>query len=183
MERTEEIQLVKSAQKGDRIAFAELIRRYRTAVYAAAYAHLHDHSETEDMAQEALLTAYEKIADLREPDKFGPWLCAIAARKAKRRRAQNGKRLGNLQMMAEIETPSSQYDIWDALEAGELRRAVRGFVAELSQLSREAIELYYFQGYTMTEIAKFLDVPLGTVKRRLYDARGKLRAALSEADR
>ena len=45
----------------------------------------------------------------------------------------------------------SEYDVWDALEAGELDKAVRGLVAELSQLHREAIELYYFQGYTVVE--------------------------------
>jgi RNA polymerase sigma factor (sigma-70 family) len=179
MEHAEGRQLVVDARNGDRTAFAELIRRYRTAAYAAAYVHLRDHSEAEDVTQEALLTAYEKIASLEQPDKFGAWLCAIAARKAKRRRARNGKRLGDLQAIAEEKAIDSEYDIWDALEAGELHQAVRGFVAELSRLHREAIELYYFQGYTMIEIAKFLDVPLGTVKRRLHDAREKLRPVLS----
>jgi RNA polymerase sigma factor (sigma-70 family) len=83
--------------------------------------------------------------------------------------------------MAEEQKASTEYDIWKALEAGELRRAVRGLVAELSQLHREAIELYYFQGYTVVEIAKFLDTPVGTVKRRLHDARKRLKDALSSS--
>ena len=178
MELTEELQLVLKAQAGDGTAFAELIRRYRTAAYAAAYMHLRDHSEAEDTAQDALLTAYEKISSLNQPDKFGAWLCTIAARKAKRRRAKNGKRQEDLQSMAK--EMSSEYDIWAALEAGELRRAVRGFMSELSRLNHEAIELYYFQGYTIMEIAKFLDVPVGTVKRRLHDAREKLKSVLPE---
>jgi RNA polymerase sigma factor (sigma-70 family) len=180
MECTEETQLVMKAQKGDRTAFAELVRRYRTAAYAAAYVHLRDHDEAEDVTQDALLTAYEKIASLTQPCKFGAWLCVIAARKAKRRRTLKRKRLENLQAIAEEQTTGSEYDIWEALEADEMHRAVRGFVTELSQLHREAIELYYFQGYTVAEIAKFLDVPVGTVKRRLHDARERLRTVLSE---
>ena len=178
MKCTEETQLVMNAQKGDSMAFAELARRYRSAAYAAAYLHLRDHNDAEDVAQDALLTAYEKIIDLKQPCKFGAWLCSIAARKASRRwksmaREQEQTILGERSV-------SSEYDVWDALEAGELRRATIGLVQELSKLHREAIELYYFQGYTVVEIAKFLDVPPGTVKRRLHDAREKLKAALSE---
>jgi RNA polymerase sigma-70 factor (ECF subfamily) len=163
MECTEETQLVMKAQKGDKTAFAELVRRYRTAAYAAAYVH-------------------ERIASLAQPCTFGAWLCVIAARKAKRRRTRGRKRLEGLQTIAQGQAISSEYDIWEALEAGEIHRAVRGLVAELSQLHREAIELYYFQGYTIAEIAKFLDVPVGTVKRRLHDAREKLKNVLSEAN-
>jgi RNA polymerase sigma-70 factor (ECF subfamily) len=180
MESTEETQLVIKAQKGDRTAFAELVRRYRAAAYAAAYVHLRDHDEAEDVTQDALLTAYEKIASLAQPCKFGAWLCVIAARKAKRRRAQKRRRLEGLQTIGQGQAVSSEYDIWEALETGELRRAVRGLVVELSRLHREAIELYYFQGYTIAEIAKFLDVPAGTVKRRLHDARERLKSVLSE---
>jgi RNA polymerase sigma factor (sigma-70 family) len=180
MEYTGETQLVVKAQNGDSTAFAELVRRYRTAAYAAAYLHLRDHNEAEDVTQDALLTAYEKIANLTQPSKFGAWLCAIAARKAKRSRTRKRKRLEGLQAIVEERKISSEYHIWEALEAGEMRRVVRGLVAELSQLHREAIELYYFQGYTVVEIAKFLDVPVGTVKRRLYDARERLKGVLSE---
>lgn len=181
MEYSEEAQLVVKAQNGDSTAFAELARRYRTAAYAAAYVHLRDHDEAEDVAQDTLLTAYEKIASLTQPRKFGAWLCAIAARKAVRRHTRKRRRLEGLQAMAEEQTAGTEYDIWEALETGELRRAVRGLVAELSQLHREAIELYYFQGYTVVEIAKFLDAPVGTVKRRLHDAREKLKSALSDS--
>jgi len=177
---TEEIQLVINAQKGDKTAFTELVRRYRSATYAAAYVHLRDHDEAEDITQDALLTAYKKITSLAQPCKFGSWLCTISARKAKRRREQIKKGMENSQAIVEEQMISNEYDVWEALEAGEMHRVVSGLVAELSQLHREAIELYYFQGYTMAEIAKFLDVPVGTIKRRLYDAREKLKDMLSD---
>jgi len=179
-EITEESQLVVEARKGDRTAFAELVRRHRTAVYAVAYAFLRDHNEAEDVTQETFLTAYEKIASLNQPCKFGAWLCAISARKSRRRRAQKKRGEESSQEITEGQTMNSEYDVWESLEAGEMRQAVNGLIAELSRLHCEAIELYYFQGYTVAEIAKFLDVPVGTVKRRLHDAREKLRSMLSE---
>lgn len=177
MENNDEIRLVLSAQKGDNTAFAELVRRYRTAAYAAAYAHLHDHDEAEDATQDALLAAYEEISALKHPGKFGSWLCAIASRKAIRRWTQKKSSTED----AISERLQSEYDVWKALDAGELSRAISGLVAELSQMHREAIVLYYFQGYKIAEIAKFLDVPTGTVKRRLHDAREKLKIVFSEA--
>jgi RNA polymerase sigma-70 factor (ECF subfamily) len=180
MQHTDETQLVIKAQNGDKTAFADLARRYRTAAYAAAYVRLRDHGEAEDVTQEALLTSYETITSLKQPCKFGAWLCAIAARKAARRGTRRAKRLEGLQAIAEEQASGSEYDVWEALEAGELDRALRGLVAELSQLHREAIELYYFHGYTVAEIAKFLDVPVGTIKRRLHDARQRLRNILPE---
>ena len=70
--------------------------------------------------------------------------------------------------------------MWEALAAGELREVVHALIANLSRIHREAIELYYLQGYSVEEVAKFLDVPQGTVKRRLFDARQKLKRQLSE---
>ncbi|MFQ6039210.1 MAG: RNA polymerase sigma factor [Candidatus Poribacteria bacterium] len=180
MKYSDEAQLVAEAQKGNQIAFAELAYRYRTAAYAAAYIRLRDHHDAEDVAQDALLTAYEKISNLVDPRKFRAWLCAIAARKATRRRTQKEKEAQHLQVAAERSMMKSEPDIWEALAEGELHEALHILILELSQVHREAIELYYLQGYSIAEIAKFLDVPIGTVKRRLFDARQKLKAQLCE---
>jgi len=180
MKHADEVQLVKEAQSGDRTAFAELACRYRTAAYAAAYIRVGNHHDAEDIAQEALLTAYEKIAALIYPEKFGAWLCAIAARKAMRRKSQKAKETEHLQVIAEQSSLTEKQDVWESLAAGELREVVHTLIASLSQIHREAIELYYLQGYSVKEIAKFLDVPKGTVKRRLFDARQKLKRQLSE---
>lgn len=181
MDYTEEEQLVIDAQKADRLAFSELVRRYRTAAYAAAYRHLRNHDEAEDITQEALLTAYENIAKLRQPSRFSAWLCAISARKAMKRIAKKDKSPEVSEARAEEQIISSEYEVWKALDAGEINKVIHGLVTELSRIHREAIELYYFQGYTVSEIARFLDVPSGTVKRRLFDARERLRLIIPEA--
>jgi len=180
MKYSDEAQLVAEAQKGNQIAFAELAYRYRTAAYAAAYIRLRNHHDAEDVAQDALLTAYEKLSNLVDQRKFGAWLCAIAARKATRRWTQKEKESQRLQVVAEQSMLQDEQEIWEALAEGELHKALRILIAELSQVNREAIELYYLQGYSVAEIAKFLDVPVGTIKRRLFDARQKLKTQLCE---
>jgi len=77
MKSSDEAQLVTEAKQGNQVAFAELAYRYRTAAYAAAYIRLRDHHDAEDVAQDALLTAYEKISNLVDPHKFGAWLCSL----------------------------------------------------------------------------------------------------------
>jgi len=180
MKYADEIQLVKEAQSGSRAAFAELVCRYRTAAYAAAYVRLRNHHDAEDIAQEAFLTAYEKISTLIYPEKFGAWLCAIASRKAMRRRSKKANEAKRLETIAEQNRLTEEGDMWESLAAGELRKVVHALIANLSRIHREAIELYYLQGYSVEEVAKFLDVPQGTVKRRLFDARQKLKHQLSE---
>lgn len=180
MKYSDEAQLVTEAKQGNQVAFAELAYRYRTAAYAAAYVRLRDHHDAEDVAQDALLTAYEKISNLVDPRKFGAWLCAIAARKATRRRTQNEREVRHLQIVAERSMLKGEQDVWEALSKGDLHEALRILILGLSQVHRESIELYYLQGYSIAEIAKFLDVPIGTVKRRLFDARQKLKIQLCE---
>jgi len=180
MKNADEIQLVKEAQKGNRAAFTELVCRYRTAAYAAAYIRVGNHHDAEDIAQDALLTAYENISTLIYPEKFCAWLCTIAARKATRRKSQKAKETKCLQAIVEQSSLTEEQDVWEAVTTKELREVVHTLIASLSQVHREAIELYYLQGYSVKEIAKFLDVPKGTVKRRLFDARQKLKRQLSE---
>jgi len=85
-----------------------------------------------------------------------------------------------LQVVAERSMMKGEQEMWEALAKGELHEALRILILGLSQVHREAIELYYLQGYSIAEIAKFLDVPIGTVKRRLFDARQKLKSQLCE---
>src|SRR6185295_6146909 len=71
---------------GDTDAFGELVDRHRRAVYRAAHAALGSAEEAEDVAQEAFLTAYQKMATYRGEASFKTWLLAIAWRRARRRR-------------------------------------------------------------------------------------------------
>lgn len=69
--------LVLAAQAGDREAFGELARRYERSVYATALRRLGNHAEAQEVCQEVLVRAMQKISQLREPEAFGGWLQSV----------------------------------------------------------------------------------------------------------
>src|SRR5919201_4151339 len=77
--------LVTEALHGDRAAFARLVDRHRPRAHALARRTVGDAAEAEDVVQEAVLRAYLALADLREPSRFGPWLCGISLNLARMR--------------------------------------------------------------------------------------------------
>src|SRR3982751_727962 len=88
--------LVAAARRGDRDAFGRLVDRHRPRALALARRLLGDAAEAEDVVQEAVLRAYLALRDLREPSRFGAWLCGIALNLARirRRGARRLQRLG-----------------------------------------------------------------------------------------
>src|SRR3970040_447432 len=91
MRRKGEIALVRKAKEGDTLAFAAMTRRYQNLVYATAFQILKDQALAEDVAQEAFVTAFRSLQDLRTESSFPPWLrkitrnLALASRKEQRR--------------------------------------------------------------------------------------------------
>jgi len=73
----EDARLVQATRGGDREAFAQLVRRYRDAVYGAAYHRVGDFSVAEDLTQDALIQAYVRLGELRDPGRFASWLFAV----------------------------------------------------------------------------------------------------------
>jgi RNA polymerase sigma factor (sigma-70 family) len=147
-----------------------LYQRYWRAARAAAYGVTGDLSQAEDAASEAFFTAVENLASLRDPQRFGPWLRTIVIRTARRLRPQ--KRISpETASNLEIAAPGER------LEQQELAALIREAVEGLPATVREAICLYYYEGYSVADAARFLGVPIGTLKRRLHDGRRRLHAA------
>ncbi|MBN2128813.1 MAG: sigma-70 family RNA polymerase sigma factor [Sedimentisphaerales bacterium] len=168
---------IERARKGDPKAVADLYRRYWRAARAAAYGVTADLALAEDAASEAFCEALEHLADLRDPQRFGPWLRTIAVRTARRLATARRKR-----SRVERETrPNSGTSAPAArLEQEELAGLIHEAVGSLPATLREALSLFYFEGYSTDEAARFLDVPVGTLKRRLHDARRRLRDAAEQ---
>src|ERR1051326_1696545 len=145
--------LVVSARGGDRHAFATLVERYRNAVYGLAYHFVGDFEAARDIAQDVFVRAFGRLGDLREPDKFSPWLRQMTANECRQwQRSEQRRRTATCS-----EPPAAA----GALSANDLatRIAVRQALACLSDDSRLAIVLYYFHGCSLREIAAFLDAP------------------------
>jgi RNA polymerase sigma factor (sigma-70 family) len=165
---------VQRAKGGEAAAIAELFKRYWRAARAAAYGVTGELALAEDAASEAFFAAINDLELLEDNQKFGPWLHTIVVRTAKRLIAKAGK---ETPIEAEALTCVNPRAQSDELERRELAALVHEAVTNLSQSQREAISLFYFEGYTIEEGARFLDIPAGTFKRRLHDGRRRLRDA------
>ncbi len=172
---------VRRAQTGDeaarKAAFDQLARDFEGMVYRVAYSRLSDSQLAEDAAQEAFLTAYKRIGQLKDVSAFPAWLKQIAIRHTDRLMRRQGPLTESVdqqhQLASSAPTPEAQ------LESLELRQRVRVAVAALPETSREVTRDYYLRGESQREISERLNIPLATVKKRLQYARAQLRKLLS----
>ena len=157
-----------------REAFGELVRRYHGAATAYAYALLRNYAGAEDAAQAAFLSAWLHRDDLREPQAFGGWLRTIVRTECSR--IARRTRLVTVPIdTAFVERPEpSTGDTRDS----ELRQDLLKAINALPESDRALIALRYLSDFSYEEICAFLELPLSTVKKRLHDARKRLRTWL-----
>ncbi len=171
--------LVVAAQHGDRDAFGQLAQRYEQAVYAIVLRRLGNHAEAQEVCQEVLVRAMQKISQVREPDAFGAWLQSVANRmainRAVRRRATISTEPETLaSTCVESETPLTK-----ALSR-ERQNQVRAGLRRLGELDRNTLVAFYVQGQSLVEMSQGFRSPVGTIKRRLHVARKRLAKELEE---
>ena len=167
-------ELVELARRGDGAAIAVLFSRYWRAARAAAYAVTGEFASAEDAAAEAFQQALAGMESLRDPNRFGAWLRTIVVRKA--RLGSTDRRLSVDAMVNDLSDQNERPD--DTLERLELEALIQQAVRGLPDQLREAMALVYFEGYESEAAARFLDVPDGTLRRRLHDGRKRLRRAV-----
>ena len=170
-----ERELVVRAQAGDVHAAGELFVRFWRAARAAAYAVVRDMASAEDAAAEAFRVALPQLDRLRDPDRFGPWLRRIVRRVARRESTRSHRDSESLDHTLPATTPDPTL----SLERREMALLVSQAVERLPAAEREAVVLYYFEGYAGDEAARFLDIPVGSLRRRLHDGRIRLRRQLT----
>jgi RNA polymerase sigma-70 factor (ECF subfamily) len=174
---TEVALLVQRAQEGDRDAFGRLVEQFQPTVRAIALRRLGNLSEALELTQEVFLHVLRRIHQLREPERFAGWLRQVAVRmainRATRRLAPPTVETGVLegayeqgdQPVDELISRERAERLWEAL-------------GRLKTLDRDTLIAFYIRGLSLVEMAEELDVPLGTIKRRLHTARKRLKAEL-----
>jgi RNA polymerase sigma-70 factor (ECF subfamily) len=174
--------LLKRARAGDTDAFGEVVARFQTPVVRWAYARLGNWHDAEDAAQESFITAYRKLGNLRDLNRFPSWLRRIVLTACSRRtRTRRGPtesfEEGDVEVL-QIHAPGG--DPIEHVEQVELRAAILASLRSLTAANRSCIRLHYLEGYSVKEVAARLGVPGGTVKRRLHDARIQLRQTVPQ---
>lgn len=154
-------------------AFAELVKRFQDMAYACAYAVLGDLHLAQDAAQEAFISAWQKLSQLRQPEAFPGWFRRIVLTECHRLKRGNRLRFVSLDDGARV--PSADADPQAAIERDELAKAVLTAIEMLPENERIVVVLFYVKEYSHRDISAFLEVPLTTVAKRLYSARVRLR--------
>ena len=170
----------------DTAAFTALIRRYERPLLSIGYAALGDADRAGDVAQEAFVRAWERLGDLNEPARFGPWLCGIA-----RNLATDVRRRLRLAPKSETDVAGSgagggEFNVPDRLgsdpveelDRKERLRLVTAALDELDEATRTVMVMRYYDDRSSKEIGELLVLSPAAVDMRLSRARQQLRQKL-----
>lgn len=170
-DKTDEV-LVELTLLGDGTAYEELVTRHQRAVMGTAYKVTKNRFSAEDASQDAFVSAWMNLCELRDASKFGAWVCSFAKNCARTLERHYRAAIPDISLdtlegfeIADEDEPFAEDDLEN----------VRRSVDLLSEKIRETVRLHYFEGKSVAEIAKILSVPVGTVKWRLSEGRKQLR--------
>ncbi|MFC3070219.1 RNA polymerase sigma factor [Phenylobacterium soli] len=169
-----DVELSALAATGERKAFGELVRRHGSAVRGLLRRMGAQASEADDTAQDAFLTAFERISEFRGEGTFVAWVKRIAAR-AYLRRLQKERRLGAFSAEVLDDDPPPRGDADAAIDLDEALKT-------LGAAERICVSLCFGAGLSHAEAAEALNLPLGTVKSHVKRGLDKLRARLAPGD-
>ena len=176
---TTEADLIQQSCAGNMDAFEQLILQYERRVYTIAYKYMGNHEDASDMAQEAIIKAYQSIGSFRGDAAFGTWLGKITANQClDELRKRKKQQTTSLEDTLELEEGSVKKEI-ESLAATPEEHAIRQetasymqmLIGELKEEYRAVVILRELEGYSYEEIADILSCSLGTVKSRISRAR------------
>jgi RNA polymerase sigma-70 factor (ECF subfamily) len=168
--------LLRRSARGDEAAFAELYDATAARAFGLALRVVRDPAQAEEVSQEAFLELWRTAARF-DPERGSAvsWMLTLVHRKAVDRvrsaEASTRRDTAYHQGNQTVEHDSTA----EAAQASMEARRVRQALGSLTEVQREALELAYFKGYTHTEVATMLDLPVGTAKTRIRDGLIRLR--------
>jgi len=170
--------LVERVQRGDKSAFDTLVLKYQLRIMKLISRYIRDHSEVQDVAQEAFIKAYRALPRFRGDSAFYTWLYRIAINTAKNHLVARGRRMPNVDIDAQ---EAEQFEGADGLKEhatpeqlaakDELEATIFSAMEQLPDDLRTAITLREIEGLSYEEIAEAMDCPVGTVRSRIFRAR------------
>jgi RNA polymerase sigma-70 factor (ECF subfamily) len=169
-------ELIGRAQHGDEEAFASLAVAVGDRLHAVAHRILRDTDLAEDATQQALLTIWRDLPQLRDPARFDAWSYRLLVRACYAEGRRTRRWAPNLLLLS-VDHPADSEGFSSVVDRDQLERGFR----RLSIQHRSVVVLHHYLDMPLDEVAETLGVPVGTVRSRLHHAMRGLRAAL-EAD-
>lgn len=171
--------LLECVSRGDQAAFSLLYDQLAPRVFGLIKRLLRDHSQSEEVLQEVFLEIWQ-TAPRFDPNKGGAttWIFTMAHRRAVDR-VRSSQSSRNRDTRIGIRDHETEYDhVSESVEVSIEHERVQKAMLRLTELQRQAVSLAYYGGYSHSEVAEMLKVPIGTVKTRLRDGMIRLRDEL-----
>jgi RNA polymerase sigma-70 factor, ECF subfamily len=191
----EDYDLVIAARDGDQKAYAELLARYRDAIYFMILKMINNNSDAEDLTIEAFGKAFKNIGQYSSDYAFSTWLFKIASnncidylRKNRISSYQTITSSDEISRSGDNQEPtitlsSDSLDPEESMIKNQKATLMRTVVQQLKPRYRKLIELRYFNEFSYEEIAQELELPIGTVKAQLFRARELLYNTLKKSEK
>lgn len=179
--------LIEQTLAGDTQAFGALILKYQDRLFGTLAHLLGSIHDAHDVAQDAFLSAFEKLGTFRKQSSFYSWLFRIAYHAAvNNRRKQRRHRLPSVEQSRDTygTEPTDNHPAHEPsapLESSEDQQLVRDALNDLPPEFRDPLILKEVEGLRYEEISAVLEIPLGTVRSRIHRARQELREKLSRS--
>jgi RNA polymerase sigma-70 factor (ECF subfamily) len=174
----DEADIVRRVQRGDRDAFDTLARRYAQRAFEIAYRVLGHRQDAEDLVQEAFMAALDGIQTFDATRPFGPWFARIVFNRGLNARRSRSARENHVRA-TELQDDDARSDAANVdVERSEIMKAFTAVLNTLPEEQRMIVQLSDVEGRTSSEIGALLEMPDGTVRWHLHQARKVLRAAL-----
>ena len=178
-------ELVQKATAGDNAAFEELYQETFRSVYFTCFELLKDEQEAQDITQDVYLTVYEQLSTLEDAGKFMPWLYRIAANKSINCLKKKHPLLPGDEQFENMETEDNENFLPEeyVLNADKRKLVLDIMQKVCTDVQYRTIILYYFNEFSISEIAEIMDCLEGTVKNRLSTARAKIKEGVLQYEK
>lgn len=179
----DERDMIERASRGDAAAFNHLMAQHERRMYAVALRMCGNREDAQDCLQEAMLRVYRAIGGFKGQSSFSTWVYRITMNtcldELRRKKNRQNTSLDNLLDLGWSPADESNAPEKQAMRS-ELRRNLNRAIQELPEEMRSAVVLRDIQGFSYDEIARMLEINVGTIKSRISRGREKLREKLKE---
>ena len=180
IERFNEIELIRQTLAGDTAAFDQLVKTYRSTIYASVFSYINNSADAEDLTQRIFIRAYERLATLRDLDRFLPWLQQIAHNACKDWLRRQNDSTTDLEAVDDTDfaetTPSSE----EIALKREIEAVVREAIGALTETDRKLVEGRYIEGASYDQLQVESGLSYAAIANRLKRAKQQIRRRIEK---